>query len=197
MAKKKGGPSHLSTIITAALTIVIGIVLIAYFTGLKKHKPPAPGKTAPPRARAVKKSVPVKKPSKEITIYLSDPDGGYLTGERRSIELGKLNRNIAEAINRLITDGAGETLPHGTELVKLGIEGRTAYADFNKALKANHSGGSTAEINTVYAIVNTVTLNFPEIETVQILVDGKAVATLAGHIDISRPIGPEMRVINP
>jgi hypothetical protein len=32
---------------------------------------------------------------------------------------------------------------------------------------------------------------------VQILVEGEELATLAGHIDISRPIGAEKRVINP
>ncbi len=195
--KKKGGGAHLLTIVTAALTIVVGIVLIAHFTDLTIKKNLSSKKRAAPRRADARKSVPGKIKTKAITIYLSDPDGGYLKAERRRIKEGPLDANIAEALKRLIADGRAETIPYGTELIDLDIEGKTAYADFNGALKTNHSGGSTAEINTVYAIVNTITLNFPEIESVQILVEGEEVATLAGHIDISRPIGPEKRVINP
>jgi hypothetical protein len=195
--KKKGGGSHLLTIVTTVITIVIGIVIIAHFTDLAVRKDLSTGKGADPRRAGARKSVPGKIKTKAITIYLSDPDGGYLKAERRRIKEGPLDANIAEALKRLITDGRDETIPYGTELIELDIEDKTAYADFTGALKANHSGGSTAEINTVYAIVNTVTLNFPEIDNVQILLDGEEVATLAGHIDISRPIGPEKRVINP
>jgi spore germination protein GerM len=197
--KKKDGSSHLATIITAAVTVVIGIVLLAYFTDLNIKKPASTAKSKPPRSAPAKKTTAkkIKIKSREITIYLSDPDGGYLKAERRRIKDGPLGANIEEAIKRLIADGRAETIPAGTELINLDIEGDTLYADFSGALKANHPGGSTAEINTVYAIVNTVTLNFAEIESVQILVEGEELATLAGHIDISRPIGAEKRVINP
>ena len=41
---------------------------------------------------------------------------------------------------------------------------------------------------TVYAIVNAVTANLPSVQRVQILVDGKEVDTIAGHIDVRRPL---------
>jgi hypothetical protein len=41
---------------------------------------------------------------------------------------------------------------------------------------------------TVYAIVNAVTTNLPAVQRVQILVDGKEVDTIAGHIDVRRPL---------
>ncbi len=204
MAKKKSSSSILSTILTAVFTVVIGIVLISYFTVLKKKKKePKASKAVAAQTKIVKKRVTKKSPvakkraTREVTIYMSDPDGGYLRGEKRLIGRSRLNKSVAETINRLIADGGAETIPTGTKLININIDGKTAYADFNKALKANHSGGSTAEINTVYSIVNTVTLNFDEIDDVQILVEGNEVVTLAGHIDISGPIGPEKRVINP
>ena len=40
-----------------------------------------------------------------------------------------------------------------------------------------------------YAIVNAVTVNLPDIAAVQILVNGKQVDTLAGHIDLRYPLG--------
>ena len=40
---------------------------------------------------------------------------------------------------------------------------------------------------TVYAIVNTILLNFDEVTKVKILIEGKSIDTLAGHIDCSEP----------
>jgi hypothetical protein len=36
--------------------------------------------------------------------------------------------------------------------------------------------------------VNAVTANLPALSTVQILVEGKEVDTLAGHVDLRRPL---------
>ena len=51
-----------------------------------------------------------------------------------------------------------------------------------------HPGGSLTELLTVYAIVNAVTANLPAIQRVQLLVDGKEVDTIAGHVDVRRPL---------
>jgi hypothetical protein len=40
----------------------------------------------------------------------------------------------------------------------------------------------------VYAIVNAVTANLPAIQRVQLLVEGKEVDTIAGHVDVRRPL---------
>ncbi|HPW21762.1 MAG TPA: GerMN domain-containing protein, partial [Vicinamibacterales bacterium] len=49
-------------------------------------------------------------------------------------------------------------------------------------------GGSQHELLTVYAIVDTLTANLPAITSVQILVDGREVDSLAGHVDLRRPL---------
>jgi hypothetical protein len=41
---------------------------------------------------------------------------------------------------------------------------------------------------TIYSIVNSLTLNFPQIKRVQILIDGKAVESIAGHISLKQPV---------
>jgi hypothetical protein len=41
---------------------------------------------------------------------------------------------------------------------------------------------------TVYTIVNAVLTNLPNLEQVQILVGGQEVDTLAGHVDLRRPL---------
>ena len=53
-------------------------------------------------------------------------------------------------------------------------------------------GGSLYEIFTVYSIVNALTVNLPAITRVQILVDGKEVDTLAGHVDLRHPLSKSL-----
>ena len=45
-----------------------------------------------------------------------------------------------------------------------------------------------SELLTVYAIVSAITANLPAITSVQILIDGHEVDTLAGHVDLRRPL---------
>lgn len=50
------------------------------------------------------------------------------------------------------------------------------------------------EALAVAAIVNTLT-EFPQIRQVQILVEGKQVESLAGHVDVSRPLTRNEKLI--
>ena len=63
-----------------------------------------------------------------------------------------------------------------------------AYVDLSAELSKNHLGGSLDEILTVYTLVSALTENLPSITRVQILIDGREVDTLAGHVDLRRPL---------
>jgi len=41
--------------------------------------------------------------------------------------------------------------------------------------------------------VNALTVNLPAIQRVQILIDGKEVDTLAGHIDLRHPLQKQLK----
>jgi hypothetical protein len=56
-------------------------------------------------------------------------------------------------------------------------------------------GGTSTEAARVYGIVQTLHANTPEIKSVRILVDGQEVETLLGHLDLSRPLVPEPRLL--
>jgi len=56
-------------------------------------------------------------------------------------------------------------------------------------------GGSKAELLTVYSLVNTVVANFPAVARVQLLVEDRPVDSFAGHIDVSRPLLPDMTLL--
>ena len=46
---------------------------------------------------------------------------------------------------------------------------------------------------TVYTLVDALTANLPAVTAVQMLVDGKEVETLAGHVDLRRPLAKNLR----
>lgn len=130
----------------------------------------------------------------QVHLYFGSLDAMYLIPEMRQIiKVGKHTDDQAkEVIAELINGsqrGLAPTIPSGTQLKGLYIDNqKCAYLDFNKALKANHPGGSAGELLTIYSIVNTMVDNFTDIEKVQILVEGKEIQTLAGHIDTTKPL---------
>jgi hypothetical protein len=66
--------------------------------------------------------------------------------------------------------------------------GGEAFVDLSREIVTAHPGGSLDELLTVYAIVDALTMNLPAVTSVQVLVDGKEVDTLAGHVDLRRPL---------
>jgi hypothetical protein len=82
-----------------------------------------------------------------------------------------------------------QAIPEGTSVRSVFIgEHGDAYVDMSAEISRNHPGGSLEELFTVYAIVNVLTVNLPAITSVQILVDGQEVETIAGHVDSRRPL---------
>jgi len=82
-------------------------------------------------------------------------------------------------------------IPSGTMLRALFVTDRgEAYVDLSSEVSTAHPGGSVAELLTVYSIVHALTTNLPAVNAVQILVDGREVDTLAGHVNLRRPVTP-------
>jgi hypothetical protein len=80
-------------------------------------------------------------------------------------------------------------IPAGTMLRAFYVTDRgDAFVDLSSDVVKGHPGGSLNELLTVYAIVNAVSANLPVAKRVQILVDGKEADTIAGHVDLRRPL---------
>ncbi len=73
----------------------------------------------------------------------------------------------------------------GTKLLNLKIEKKLATVDFSSEIKTNFIGGSQLEAQLVEAIVRTL-LQFDTIDQVEILVEGKRIESIAGHVAIDR-----------
>lgn len=132
----------------------------------------------------------------DVSLYFLDPEGSRLVVEKRTIKqtantMEQIKLTVAELIKGPMTDLL-PTIPEGVEMLLHFLDEKgCVYLDFSYAISQNHSGGTSAELATISSIVNTLTSNFPEeIRKVQILISGREARTLAGHVDISRPIFP-------
>jgi spore germination protein GerM len=129
----------------------------------------------------------------KANLYYVSADGLRLTASERDViyadGTSAQARRIVEALLEPAPEGLVSALPPGTALRGLFVGGRgDAYVDFSGSLRTNHPGGSSSEILTVYAIVSALTVNLPAITSVQILIEGHEVDTLAGHVDLRRPL---------
>ena len=84
--------------------------------------------------------------------------------------------------------GACTVIFNGKAMNACLIPAMRAQVDFSADLTTKKGGGSASEILAVSAIVYTLT-EFPGVERVQIMIEGKKVATLYGHMDLSEPLG--------
>jgi spore germination protein GerM len=133
------------------------------------------------------------KGKKVVTLFFSEEEGEFLVGEKREIsKRDRVEEEAKETIAELIEGPHGgfiPTLPSHSKLLTLQIDAQgLAKVNFDQTLSREHPGGSSAEMLTIYSIVNSLTLNFPQIKRVQILIDGKVVESIAGHISLKQPV---------
>ena len=87
-------------------------------------------------------------------------------------------------------------IPAGTSLRAFYVTDRgDAFVDLSSEISSAHGGGSATELLTVYAIVNVVTANLPSVQRVQILINGREADTLAGHVDLRRPLQSDQSLV--
>jgi len=140
-------------------------------------------------------------PKTVIRLHFASRDAEGLTEELREIEAQeRLLDQMAHTLIELSKGPQGDALPvipEGTRINALHLdEGGTAYVDFSSELVNNHPGGTCAEELTVYAIADTLAVNYPRVVAVQLLVDGVEIETLAGHLDMRHPILPDFSIVN-
>ncbi len=174
----------------AALTAVVALLAWLLFVGLPRWY----GGPVRSTAAAAKPGTPAA-PGRKITahlFYVAD-DGVRLVSTDRDVPFGEGTvQQAKEIIGAQIAPVAPPLLsaiPPGTTLRALFITAKgDAYVDLSREVSTAHPGGTVNELLTVYTIVNALTANLPAVSGVQLLVDGKEVDTLAGHVDLRRPL---------
>lgn len=124
-----------------------------------------------------------------IKVYYPDENATGLVAVEKSIK--DTDNKYQAAVEALMAGtekkGLANVFPKKAKLLQVTVSGKVAKVDFSRELQKNFVGGSTGEEMLVGSVVNTLT-EFPEIQKVQILVDGQEVETLSGHMDLSQPL---------
>lgn len=133
-----------------------------------------------------------------VKLFFADGDGLRLLPEDRIIAKGNILQEVRAVADAMIAgprDSLAPTIPPETRLTTAHLIDDLLVLDFSRELQSNHVGGTAGETLTIYSLVNTITLNFPQVTRVQILVEGEEIESLAGHIDASRPFSEDLRWI--
>jgi hypothetical protein len=133
-------------------------------------------------------------------LFYVGADGTKLTSVERDVPFGEGTVEQAKAIIAAQIAPVAEPLlsavPPGTALRAVFITDRgDAYVDLSGEASSAHPGGTLNELLTVYTIVNALTANLPAVSGVQILVGGREVDTLAGHVDVRRPLTRNLSLV--
>jgi spore germination protein GerM len=178
-------------LLAVLLTILAVLVVIFFRSGMmEKIKPPAEAPT------------PVLEPSppgpvqtrKIILFFLSEADTLLHPEEREITASSSIVRQAKQAVEELIKGsdrGYISPFPPETKLRELFLtRDGVAYVDFSEEIVEKHLSGSSAEISTIFSVVNSLAYNFKTIKKVFILIEGQERETLGGHINLSRPFLP-------
>jgi len=134
-----------------------------------------------------------------VTLYFAAADGSGLVAEGREITDCLVETDcLLATVQALLAGPVGDltpVFPHNTIVHGITIAGSEVQVDFNRALIEGHPGGSWSELLTVYALADTVAVNFPHLRQVRILIDGATVETLKGHVDLRQPLAPDFTIL--
>lgn len=175
-------------VISAALLwLLLFSLLPRWFRSAGAGDPAQPGET--PSAATQRKIT--------ATLFFISEDGMSLVSAQHEVALAEpIAEQAREIVLAQIAAAApplASAIPRETKLRALYLSDKgDLFLDFTGELTSRHSGGSLDELFTVYAIVNAVTVNLPAIARVQILIDGKEVDTLAGHVDLRNPLSKNL-----
>jgi spore germination protein GerM len=134
------------------------------------------------------------------TLFYASSDGQSLVAIKRDVPLAsgvvEQGRQILLTELQAAPQPYLKVIPEGTTLRGFYVTDRgDAFVDLSPEVSRAHPGGSLNELMTVYALVNAVTTNLPAVQRVQLLVDGKEVDAIAGHVDVRRPLTRDMSLV--
>jgi len=142
----------------------------------------------------------LKKEKRIAIIYFSDQQERFLMPEKRYVIKEEDTARQAEVIVKALLEGSKEglvnTFPAGVTLNDVDVDNSgTALVNFNENLTQLHPGGSTAEMATIYSLTNSLTENVEGLKRVKILIEGRELSSIKGHISTRKAFRPDPELI--
>jgi germination protein M len=131
----------------------------------------------------------------KITLYFPNADASGLVPVERTVQVS--NQEVITAMFSELSSppsGLAKPLTKGTILRSAAVKDGVATLDLSSEFKKNFGGGSSAEMMTIYSIVNTIT-TLSNVHSVQFLLEGKKLDGILGNLDTSSPLTPNGSLI--
>jgi sporulation and spore germination protein len=180
--------------IVAGVALLVALVSVLLFLVARSPDEPPAAVISTPDAAAAGPSRTIK-----ARLFYVSADGMRLTSVERDVpfaEGAEQAREIIAAQIAPVAEPLVSAVPAGTKLRALFLTERgDAFVDLSREAVSAHPGGTLNELLTVYTIVNALTVNLPAVRSVQILVDGQEVQTLAGHVDLRQPLAKNQGLV--
>jgi hypothetical protein len=164
--------------------------------------PPEPEEAALAEPATASELATATDPTRRISVrlYFEAADRDGLLPEERDIafspDLAQQIRTVVEELAKGPTSGLVATLPAGTRVHEVFVQAQgIACVSLSGEVASGLPGGSRAELLTVYSLVNTIVTNFPAVSRVQLMVNDQLTSSLAGHVDLSRALPPDMTLV--
>jgi len=133
-------------------------------------------------------------PKTPVELYVAAPGGG-LEIVNVKIPQGQLDaETLWRRLQNISNDGRPTLLPQGASLLEARQEGSTLVISISGELVRSQYLGSNQEIALGYSIVTTMA-QLPGVESVQILIEGRVVESLADHVDLTAPLRPDYTLV--
>ena len=129
--------------------------------------------------------------TRSIELFFPGSAGGLQRESREIVGSDFLETDVWRTVEELISgpESGARPLPATTRVLSVFYDSEGEITvNFSDDLTVDHPGGSEAEIETVRCLVATIGMNFPGVDRVRVLVEGDTIETLAGHMDLSRPL---------
>jgi Sporulation and spore germination len=195
-------PRHIKIgliILAVGFTISLGffVDVVGRIRSMVNEKETSENPFVPPVAPLFKPEdppMPVKifYPTRDRSILLSSEEQTIF----QSAELVNRAKQIVQKLqDGPVSSALAPALPKDAKMEELFIaDNGTAFIDFTNTITTNHSGGILNEQATIYAIVNSLTYNLPQIQDVKILIGGTEKETLAGHVLLLLPLQMDLSI---
>lgn len=158
-----------------------------------------PGKQSPVSGPEVVPEADEEAQTEELRLYFPG-DGGLLYPETRTVEVvpdveKRVQRVVEEVLAGPTTPGLEAPLPAGTRIRGVDLLGdHVAFVDLGSEQELPPSG-SRREMLIAYSVVDSVVTNVESIERVGLVWNGIQRTTLAGHLDLTHPLPPNMDLV--
>ena len=178
--------------IVGVIAVALGWLLMASLSRVLRVTEPAATPETPAQQPSTNATPAV--PRIKATLFFASEDGRALVPVEQEIPLAEGVVGQARALVDAQLAAAApaplvSAIPPGTKVRAVFVSDRNeAFVDLDATVRDKHPGGSMNELFTVYTVVNAITTNLRDVQRVQLLIEGREVDTLAGHVDLRRPL---------